>query len=162
MFIALRESKWMHSASGFVHPLRLPSCNKHLPILHLHHVFPYYCISLTVRYVLCPLPIGTWIFSEPLKMHMLEFNFVTLTEVLTMEVWNIAGKAAFKQTKRLRKKHETRYFWNPHLYKNIAIYPLCSRKNVWYCFAWPRLNTINVFVRNCLHIYCIVYPGTWK
>ena len=38
--------------------------------------------------------------------------------------------AAFTQTKRLGEKHETRYFRQPHLYKNIAIYPLCSCKHL--------------------------------
>ena len=36
------------------------------------------------------------------------------------------------QTKKLRIKHEIRYFRKPHLYKNMAIYPLCSRKNLGY------------------------------
>ena len=39
-------------------------------------------------------------------------------------------KAAFTQTKKLGKKHETRYFLKSHLYKNVAIHPLCSRKSI--------------------------------
>ena len=40
-----------------------------------------------------------------------------------------------------RKKHETEYFRKPYLYKNIAIYPLCSRKKKGF-FAWTRLYSI--------------------
>ena len=33
----------------------------------------------------------------------------------------------FTQTKKLGKKHETRYFRKPHLYKNIAIYSVHAK-----------------------------------
>ena len=38
----------------------------------------------------------------------------------------------------LDKKHETRYFQKPHLYKNIAIYLICSSKNLEYFFLRER------------------------
>ena len=63
--------------------------------------------------------------------------------------------AVFTQTKKLGKKHGTRSFQKPHLYKNIAIYPLCLRKNWWYFFASTRIKPrLEIQLRNGPFLFC--------
>ena len=69
------------------------------------------------------------------------------------------NKAVFKQTKKLRKYHETRYFRKAHLYKNIAIYPLCSRKNLDF---FLRGHSLKLFIDKICPLTQYVTENGWN
>ena len=66
--------------------------------------------------------------DELMNCEDLAFNFLIshLTRKPPIKVL-ILGRVDTNE--KARKKRETRYFRKPHLYKNIAIYSLCSRKH---------------------------------
>ena len=74
-------------------------------------------------------------------------------------------KAAITQTRNLEKRTKIWYFRKPHVYKNIVIYPLCSRNNLLFFCAWTRLKVQNLSLLSegklaILLQYCITKYNT--